>query len=119
MKPKQFLRFLDRDNGCIHCGETEAVAPHHRKNRGMGGSKVLDTPENIIVLCSLINGLLESDAGIARRARDVGWKLVAGDDPAEVAVWYPREQAWYKLDKDYRRVLVSTSPVTPVDQLGF
>jgi len=30
-----------RDPYCVHCGETTDLVIHHRKNRGMGGSKVL------------------------------------------------------------------------------
>lgn len=101
MTPKQFRKYLDRDGGCVHCGEQEAVAPHHRLNRGMGGSKKLDTPENIIVLCSTLNGLLESDAEWAGIGREFGWKLRAGDNPAETPVFLPLVGFWVLLTTDY------------------
>lgn len=105
MDGKRFRKYLDRDGGCIHCGETEAVAPHHRRNRGMGGSKLLDAPSNIVVICSVINGLLESDTYWARKGRDWGWKLTAGQDPATTPVWVPVEGAWFTFDDNYKRHL--------------
>lgn len=35
---------------CESCG-AEAVDVHHIENRGMGGSKTKDTPENLMALC--------------------------------------------------------------------
>jgi hypothetical protein len=69
---KQFARYLERDQGCVHCGTYVAAVPHHRQNRGMGGSKKRDNPANILVLCAEVNGLLESDATWAVRARHMG-----------------------------------------------
>lgn len=112
MDAKRFRRYLNRDSGCIHCGETEAVAPHHRRNRGMGGSKVRDVPSNIVVLCSVLNGLLESDPFWARKARDWGWKLGPGDDPREVPVWVDVEGVWVWLDDKYGRELVPRGSVS-------
>ena len=98
MRPNQFRKYLDRDGGCVHCGELEAVAPHHRENRGMGGSKKLDAPSNIIVLCSVLNWLLESDAEWAETARQYGWKLPRGSVATEVPVYYPARGGWFLLD---------------------
>jgi hypothetical protein len=119
MKAKEFEKYLYRDFGCIHCGEVESVSPHHRLNRGMGGSKVRNNPANIIVLCSVLNGLLESDAKFAAKARNLGWKLTNGQDASKVAVWYPKYRAWFTLNDSFERVLVSESPVTAVEKLGF
>ena len=66
---------LKRDDYCLHCGDTETLVPHHRINRGMGGSKTLDDPRNIVLICSWYNGQLESDAETARRGREYGHKL--------------------------------------------
>lgn len=101
MTPKQFRRYLDRDGGCIHCGETESVAPHHRLNRGMGGSKERDTPANIVVLCSWMNNLLESDPIVADKARENGWKLRPGQNPRTAPIWLPMTGFWALLDDDY------------------
>ena len=119
MKAKEFDRFIYRDFGCIHCGEVETVSPHHRLNRGMGGSKLRDNSANIIVLCSWLNNALESDPKIAEKARNLGWKLRPGQDPNVIAVWYPKYQAWYRLDDEYKRELVSDAPVVAIEKLGF
>lgn len=100
MNQKTFRKYLDRDDGCIHCGETEAVSPHHRRNRGMGGSKARDVPSNIVVVCSWLNSAMESDARIAAEARRLGWKLGPGDDPKTAPV-YHYSQSWRLLDDDY------------------
>jgi len=99
--PKQFRRFLDRDDGCVHCGETETVVPHHRLNRGMGGSKKLDHPANIIVMCSSYNTLMESNSKIADHARSQGWKLRTGDNPATTPVWSVKVMSFVLLTTDY------------------
>ena len=83
---KQFQKYLDRDDGCVHCGQTESVSPHHRLNRGMGGSKARDVPSNIIVICSDLNWRMEADSTTARDAEQFGWKLRVGADPLQVPV---------------------------------
>jgi len=54
--------------------------PHHRINRGMGGSKLLDTLDNLMMVCWLYNGAMESDLLVARDARGWGRKLAAWED---------------------------------------
>jgi len=101
MTPKQFKKFLARDGGCLHCGDTTSAIPHHRVNRGMGGSKTRDEASNIIVMCSVMNGLMESDPVIAQYARDWGWKLESWQNPLEVPVWHALNQRWYMLDNNW------------------
>jgi hypothetical protein len=101
MTPKQFSKYLQRDKGCVHCGETETVSPHHRLNRGMGGSKERDKPANIIVLCSWLNNALESDAKIASEAREYGWKLRAGQDPLTTPYYYYPAGEWRINDNQF------------------
>ena len=70
--PKRLLRILDqrdghrcawhRDGAC----DTATLVPHHRQNRGMGGSPNGNSPSNLVWLCAEVNGLLESDAAVAR-----------------------------------------------------
>lgn len=103
MTPKEFQKYLDRDGGCLHCGEREAVAPHHRANRGMGGSKVRDVPSNIMVLCSYMNGLIESSAIMAGHARMAGWKLFQGEQPSQTPVYDAMTGTWWLLDDNYGR----------------
>lgn len=74
--------------------------PHHRANRGMGGSKARDVPANIIVVCQL-NGLMESDAKTARLAIEYGWKLKTSDDPLKKAVYDAYLGVWWMLDNEY------------------
>lgn len=97
---------MARDGGCVHCGETEAVAPNHRANRGMGGSKARDVPSNIVVLCSSLNGLIESDDRWARVAKEYGWKLETWQNPAEIPVHDFQTREWYLLNDDFTRKVV-------------
>lgn len=64
-----------RDPYCLHCGEVNDLVIHHRINRGMGGSKLLDNIENLLRVCKEVNFLMESDAEVAAQARWYGWKL--------------------------------------------
>lgn len=107
MKPKDFARLMARDGGCLHCGLTEAVSPNHRANRGMGGSKVRDVPSNLVVLCSWLNGVIESDAQWAAVARSYGWKLNTWQNPLEVPVYDARNREWLLLDDHYGAKVVS------------
>lgn len=83
-----------RDGECVPCSviygacmsSTDTLVLHHRMSRGMGGSRFLDTPGNLLVVCSEYNGLMESDADVAQQARDYGWKIPrhSGLTPVEV-----------------------------------
>ena len=102
MNGKEFAKFLNRDGGCWHCGvDDETLIPHHRLNRGMGGSKVRDVPSNVIVICSAFNTVMESDPVAASLARSYGWKLRAGDDPLLVPVFGPG--GWFFLDNKFNK----------------
>ena len=100
MNGKRFQLYLKRDDGCVHCGEMEAVSPHHRLNRGMGGSKARDVPSNIIVVCSWLNSAMESDPAIAEKARQLGWKLKSGEHPAVEPIYHYTMQ-WRVLDDSF------------------
>ena len=106
MKPKDFQRLIDRDGRCLHCGETEAIAPNHRVNRGMGGSKLRDQPSNYVLICSVLNGLIESDSKAAEMAKRYGWKLSSWENPAEIPVYDALSATWFLLDDDFRRIVV-------------
>jgi hypothetical protein len=108
MNVKTFRKFLDRDGGCVHCGETEAVSPHHRLNRGMGGSKARDVPSNIIIVCSWLNNAMESDARHATQAKELGWKLQAGSHPDIVPIYEAASGNWYLLDNQFGRTQLTT-----------
>jgi hypothetical protein len=64
-----------RDPYCYHCGETNDLQIHHRRNRGMGGSKLLDTPDNLMRVCAAWNYGMEADPSVASRARTWNHKL--------------------------------------------
>lgn len=106
MNSKEFAKYVARDRWCLHCGETDAIVPNHRANRGMGGSAVRNVPSNILVLCSSMNTLIESDAASATAARINGWKLSSWDDPLEVPVFDAVSGTWYLLDDAYHRTVL-------------
>jgi hypothetical protein len=64
-----------RDPYCYHCGETNDLQIHHRRNRGMGGSKLLDTPDNLMRVCAAWNYGMESDSRVAAQARTWNHKM--------------------------------------------
>jgi len=103
---KEFARYVQRDSYCLHCGETEAIAPNHRINRGMGGSKKRNNPANIVVICSELNGLIESDFRLSELAKHYGYKLESWEEPKRVAVLDTYTGSWWLLDDYYGRTLV-------------
>ncbi len=106
MKPKDFAKLVARDLRCLHCGETEAVAPNHRINRGMGGSKLRDQASNYVLICSQLNGLIESDSHWAKVARTYGWKLNSWEKPGEIPVYDALSNTWFQLNDDFSRIVV-------------
>lgn len=104
----QWAKLLERDGGrCVHCGATDALAPHHRRNRGMGGSKAMEKASNLVVVCSWLNGMMESDADVSEMAKSRGWKMLSWQDPTKYPVWDELAQACFWLHDDYTRVLAS------------
>ena len=98
MKPSVAQLIRKRDVSCFHCGETDRLVIHHRKNKRMGGSKILDRADNLMMICSYWNGLIESDAVAANTARDWGHKLSSWDG-FEMPVFDHPTRTWWKLDK--------------------
>ena len=109
MNKKTFDKFLDRDKCCSHCGTTDdTLIPQHRANRGMGGSRSLDRPSNIIVMCSEANGLLESNARFAEVGRELGWKLTRDQVPEFTPVLLA--DGYWLLDNNFNK-----TPVPEID----
>ncbi len=94
---KVMKQLRERDKHCAHCGTTETLVPHHRRNRQMGGSKLLDRLDNLMLICASWNGLIESDAASANQAREYGHKLSSWDDFSN-PVFDIADGLWYKLD---------------------
>lgn len=71
MIPKPLVKqILDRDEhecvlGLPGCLRTATVADH-RANRGMGGSKAIDKPVNLVAACGLCNVAKETVSGDLR-----------------------------------------------------
>ena len=106
MTKKEFDKYLARDLHCYHCGIVdETLVPQHRLGRGMGSkNKTANRVSNIIVFCSKANGLIESSSTMATLGRDYGWKLRAGQDPANTPVYDCGQ--WYLLSDDFTRIAI-------------
>ena len=107
MNGRQFALYLARDLHCV-CGcvgREDTFVPQHRAGRGMGGSKVLDRPANILVMCSLVNGLIESDSKWASAAREYGWKLSRWESPEDTPFYDLATRTWNLIDNLYHRTV--------------
>lgn len=78
----------ERDGwACAWLGyDTGRLVPQHRANRGMGGRRSLNRLSNGLLLDSLINGLIESDADYQAEAIRRGIKISLHADPTLVPV---------------------------------
>ena len=103
--PKKVLKLVQaRDGACWHCGAEDDLVPHHRKNRGMGGSKLLDTPDNLMMVCARWNGDMESNAELAATARGWGHKLPVWES-LEHPVFDRVSFGWFFLTQEGAKVL--------------
>src|SRR5215472_344856 len=82
------------ENTCIRCGGA-ANDVHHRKLKGMGGSKLLDTPENLISLCRYCHSWIHLHPTAARNA---GYIVPTGRDPEIVPVNVHSGLFWLQID---------------------
>ena len=105
MNKSTLNKLRKRDSYCLHCGEDrhEMLVPHHRKNRGMGGSKSLDRIDNLLLICAYYNGAMESMSVVAEQARTYGHKLEHWQE-ASWAVYDECEGEWYQLTLDGLKV---------------
>jgi hypothetical protein len=97
VKNSDLSKLRNRDHWCWHCGREDTLVPHHRANRGMGGSRALDTLQNVILVCAEYNGLMESNAVVADSARDLGHKIGKFASPS-APVFDNFGGKWYFLD---------------------
>jgi hypothetical protein len=109
MNGRQFALYLARDLfcpcGCV--GREDTLVPQHRINRGMGGSRVLDRPANVLVMCAEWNGLIESSHGHATHARAYGWKLARWESPEDTPFYDVGAGTWNLIDNIYNRVITT------------
>lgn len=87
---------------CVRCGQDIGGdrgldwVCHHRRPRGLGGSRRADTNTcvNLLTLCTPCHVHVESHRGEALRN---GWLVVQGTDPATVGVLVARESRFVYL----------------------
>jgi hypothetical protein len=95
-----------RDPYCIHCGEDSDLVIHHRKNRGMGGSKLLDHYQNLLMVCATYNSDMESQPVVADDSRRWGHKLESWAEFSE-PVLDRCNGLWYQLEQDGTKTVVA------------
>lgn len=101
--PLERKNIHNRDkSSCYHCGETDNLQIHHRKNRGMGGSKLLDRYDNLILVCAAYNYAMESDPKVQKQALEYGHKIHQWDDFSKPVFDIP-SGIWYQLDTQGKR----------------
>lgn len=90
---------LNRDGYfCIRCGRSIMggyYSLHHRRRKGMGGSRLLDTMANLITLCgsgtTKCHGFVHTEASWDD-SYGLGWMVPNGVTPEEWPVWCFDEQ---------------------------
>lgn len=82
---------------CERCGVNRAVQIHHRRPRGIGGSRRPETNQaaNGLHLCNGCHAVTESDRDEGLRH---GWLVRQGRDPKVVPVF--RMGQWVQLNND-------------------
>lgn len=110
--PKPVLRAIEARDGhvCVWHGEscgTDTLVPQHRQG-GMGGRRDKHRLSNVVWLCSLTNGEIESNPVMADEARVRGIKISLHADPATIPVRYP--DGVFYLNDDGTRDQISDDP---------
>lgn len=96
--PKVHAILTERSNGvCEVCDAARAWDAHHRRPRGMGGTRRADsaTPAAGLHVCRACHNLLESHRDLAKL---LGWLVPSTGSPAATPVL--RRGQWVLLDDD-------------------
>lgn len=97
--PKQVRDVIVRRSQgiCERCAAAPAVQIHHRRARGMGGSKAADTnvASNGLAVCVSCHQQIEANRADSLK---YGWLVRQGQEPAEVPVF--RMGTWVQLNSD-------------------
>ena len=109
--PRIRQKLKERDLYCWHCGEDYELVVHHRRNRGSGGSKLLDHYQNLIMVCNRYNFEMESMAQVAEQARKDGHKLKSWQDFSE-PVYDRMSGHWYVLQENGTKTIAEESEGT-------
>lgn len=112
--PAATIRTIDRRDAadgarrCVLTGtEGDRIIPQHRQG-GMGGRRDKHQPVNVLWLDSILNGLIEHDAGWQATAKAWGVKVpIWVRDVAAVPVFFRFEHAWFVLEGDGRREITA------------
>ncbi len=72
----------------------------------MGGSKLLDRFDNLMMVCAQYNGAMESDFEVAQTAREQGHKLTQWDN-FDRPVFDNYSRQWYRLLSNGEKELVN------------
>lgn len=100
-----------RDPYCLHCGVDTDLVVHHRKNRQMGGSKLLDHYSNLLMVCEEYNFRMESSGSVAEEARTKGHKLSSWADFSE-PVYDECIGTWFRLEDNGTKTVVDSPEET-------
>ena len=103
--PRIRQKLKQRDPYCLHCGTDIDLVVHHRKNRQMGGSKLLDHYQNLLMVCQDYNFRMEASEVAATEARDFGHKLASWQDFSD-PVYDQCDGNWYVLEENGSKTLV-------------
>lgn len=83
---------------CEHCRKpSQQLQIHHRRPRGMGGSKdaKTNTAANGVLVCDKCHRFIES---YRKEHQNIGWLVNQGKNPAEIPIWM--HKAWLLLTEE-------------------